>query len=160
MQMKITQVQASRLLAARQLSGDTQKTARKAVFEEIRRDHGIGLATKIRVAVEDPSNPMYLVIRNKRTGMPLDNGIPAPIPVAVASVPVEAQATTVVKKPTAKSVKAKAPVKKASKVADDDNWPRAYRATIGGKRVRLGEALSAQHAKKLVAKYKKQHGIV
>jgi hypothetical protein len=157
MQMQITQAQANRLLMARNKDPQQRSAIRKAVYAEVRAEHGISPQTKLRIAVESPSNPMYLVIRDKYTGIPLDNGIAA-ASVAVNSSPVHKPE---VKQATAKKA-VKAPSKKSPAVKSvkvDDAWPRNYRVTIGGKRVRLGEATSAAHAKKLVAKYKKQHGI-
>jgi len=114
--MKITEQQAQALLDARKLSTYGRKAEKKRIIAEVKRQHGIPSATRIRLAVENPENPLYRVIRDKKTRLPLDNGVAeAPKPVVKAQSPVTAKSTaakTVAKKAPAK-VAAKAPAKKA-----------------------------------------------
>jgi hypothetical protein len=112
--MKITVAQADALLAARKMTRQAQKAARKSVYAEIRQQHSIPKAVKLTLFVETPDNPLYCVIRNKATGKPLDNGIPEPV-VTVAAMPEPVPAIPA-EVPTKAPETAATPAKKAAKV--------------------------------------------
>lgn len=159
--MKISATQAERLLAAR--GSYDRKAKKKAIFAEIRAQHGIPKSTKFKVAVEDPSNPDYLVIRGKYNGIPLDNGLTptAPVVPTIAASPAAPAKKVPVKKapPKAAPVKKTAAAKKAPAKKTDVSYPREVRLTVAGKRVRLGTAKDAAHEKRLVTAYKKKNGV-
>jgi hypothetical protein len=164
--MKITEQQARTLLNARKLGKYARSAEKKRVIAEVKRQHGIPSGTKIVLFIENPNNPQYCVIRDKRTRMPLDNGVPdtvkpvvqakspaakAPVKVA-AKAPAKAPVKVVAKKTPAKKVAAKAPAKKAAPAAD---YPKSVRISFNGSRVRLGTAKDAAHEKRLIAAYKR-----
>lgn len=123
MQMKITTQQVEALLKARGLPTSQRKAEKRRIFQSIHTMYNLPKTQKIVLFIENPGNPLYAVIRDKRTKLPLDDGKPSP----VAAAPVEAvkakaapKAKPVVKAP-AKATKvaakvAKAPAK-ATKVA-------------------------------------------
>ena len=124
--IKISEAQAQRLLEARTKDRYQRKNIKKAVFSEVRREHGIPYSTKFRIAIENPDNPMYLVVRNKRTDQPLTNGLPDPVVTTAASAPAAHVATPVPAAPAAAvasavskvaAKKAAAPAKKAAPAA-------------------------------------------
>ena len=106
---KLTEDQAARLLAARTQSSDSRKAVKKAVFAEVRRTYPSLGRTKLRVAIENPDNPLYLVLRNKHTHQQL--GVTTPDPVVVKQAVSPAADTAVAKEPP------KAPAKPATKAA-------------------------------------------
>ena len=129
--LKITTQQAQALLDARKLSSSARKAAKKRIFAEIHAQHGIPRSQKIKMWLENELHPEYLVIRCKRTGKPLDNGVPEPV-VATAvvatqkAVPAKAPAKPVAAikpaakgkaKPAVKTPAKKAPAKAAVKTA-------------------------------------------
>ena len=172
--LKITTQQAQALLAARKLSSSARKAVKKQVFAEIHAQHGIPRSQKIKMWLENPEHPQYLQIRCKRTGKPLDNGVPEPV-VATAVVatpkttPAKAPAKAVAAIKTAAKGKAKPavktpakPVAKAAKKVEKgvfsktktDKCQIEVRATLGSKRVRLGYASSQEMKAKVIAKAK------
>lgn len=183
-QMLITEAQAQALLKNRSNTYN-RKADKKRIFAEIRKDHGIPSGTKIKFFIESPDNPLYRVIRNKHTGLPLDNGIPDKVetpkplvqatspatqppkakPVKVAPTKKAAPAKKVAAKAPAKApakkaapakkVAAKAPAKAPAKVAS--GYPKDVRITVNGVRVRLGKAADAAAEKRLIAAYKRKH---
>lgn len=133
--LKISEAQAQALLDARELSSCARKAAKRRIFAEIHAQHGIPRSQKIEMFIENPEHPEYLVIRCKRTGKPLDNGVPEPVvatavvatpkavpakapakPVAAVKTAAKGKAKPVVKTP-AKKAPAKAAVKTAAKPA-------------------------------------------
>jgi hypothetical protein len=181
--MKITEQQAQTLLHARKMSRHDRSSVKKRVFAEVKRQHGIPSATKITLFIENPKNPLYCVIRDKRSKLPLDNGVPD-----VAKPVVKAQSPVTAKAPAAKAPAAKAPAKApaakapaakvaakkapakapakvaakkapakvvAKKAAQDATYPKDIRISHNGSRVRLGKAKDAAHEKRLIAAYKK-----
>jgi hypothetical protein len=160
--MKITEQQAQALLNARKLSTYARSAEKKRIIAEVKRQHGIPSGTKIVLFIENPNNPLFRVIRDKRTRMPLDNGVAdtpktvvqAKSPAAKAPVKVAAKAPVkvVAKKTPVKKVAAKAPAKKAAPAAD---YPKSVRISFNGYRVRLGTAKDAAHEKRLIAAYKR-----
>jgi hypothetical protein len=184
--MKITEAQAKRLLDAR--GRYDRKSIKKSVFTEIRNQHGIPRTTKFKVAIEDPSNPDYLVIRGKYDGKPLDDGttpavaaiVPgiASSPIAhngngvdkaleddVAAAAITGKTKAVIKKIASGKSAAKPAAKKVAakapvkKAVAPSSYPKDVRITVDGKRVRVGKAEDAAHETRLVKKYKKEHGI-
>jgi hypothetical protein len=105
--MKITEQQAQALLAARKLSAYTRKAEKKKIFSAIKSEHGIPRSTKIVLCIENPANELYRVIRDKRSRLPLDNGVQE-----AAKAPVVAQSPAA-KAAAKKAVPAKAAAKKA-----------------------------------------------
>jgi nucleoid-associated protein YgaU len=186
--MKITEQQAQALLDARKLSTYGRKAEKKRIIAEVKRQHGIPSATRIRLAVENPENPLYRVIRDKKTRLPLNNGVAeAPKPVVQAQSPVTAKspakkavpakapakvaAKVAAKAPAKKAAPAKAPAKVAAKkaaakkavpakapAAPEAGYPKSVRIRHNDSRVRLGTAKDAAHEKRLIAAYKKANG--
>jgi hypothetical protein len=178
--MKITEQQAQALLSARKLSTYARKAKKKGIFSAIKAEHGIPRSTKIVLCIENPANELYRVIRDKRSRLPLDNGVqeaakapvvaqsPAAKAVTKKAVPAKAVTKKAVpaKAVTKKAVPAKAVTKKVvpakavtKKVvpakAAATGYPKDVRISVGGTRVRLGKAKDAAHEKKLIAAYKK-----
>ncbi len=98
------------------------KMEKKRIWTEIKRDHGIPHGRngrRIKFFYENPDNVEYRVIKDKKTGEPLDNGMPEPVttpaPTAAPtpSAAPAAPATTKVANVKAAPAKAPAPVKKA-----------------------------------------------
>jgi hypothetical protein len=128
MQIKCTTTQAAELLNARKLPTHQRKAVKKRIFQQIHAMHSLPKKPPIVLFVENEDNPLYCVIRDKRTRLPLDDGRPEPKSTAVTkSLPapadslktapkkaVKAKAVAVVKKAAAKAV-AK-PVSKAKAV--------------------------------------------
>jgi hypothetical protein len=137
--IRITEEQRQRLLASRGEPDWKRKQIKKQVFGEVRLANGLHKKQYFRIAIEDPSNPNFLLVRDKRSDKPLTNSLPEPDvsygskPV-VATSPVEdaaevaavgavsavaavvaAVATEKAKKPAA--AKIKAPAKVAAKPA-------------------------------------------
>ena len=88
MQMKITTAQARELLDNRKNStksgakrqyNSTGKSIKKRIYSQIRKEHGIPTSTKIKFFIESPDHPLYRVIRDKRSGVALDDGMSAPV---------------------------------------------------------------------------------
>ena len=121
MQVKCTESQANALLAARNLSRSSRKAEKRRIFAQIRKDHpSIASARKFVLFIERPSNPLYLVLRDKRTKLPLDDGRPTPLPAPAVVSDVVAKpkvAKAVAKKAPAKVVAKKAPAKVVAKKA-------------------------------------------
>jgi len=182
--MKVTEQQAQALLAARKLSAYDRKAEKKKIFSAIKAEHGIPSSTKIVLCIENPANELYRVIRDKRSRLPLDNGVQeaAKAPVVAQSPAAKAAAKKAVpaKAATKKAVPAKAAAKKAvpakaaakavakkavpakaaakkapATKAAATGYPKDVRISVGGTRVRLGKAKDAAHEKKLIAAYKK-----
>jgi hypothetical protein len=177
MKMFITEQQAQALLNARKLSTQARKAEKKRIIAEVKRQHGIPSVTKLVFFIENPENPLYRVIRDKRSKQPLDNGVPDAVkPVVKAKSPVTAKAPAkkaapvkVVAKAPAK-VAAKAETKKApAKVAAKKSVPAKatqkplgspvrtaqhtveVRTTLEGVRVRLGYAKNEAEKQKMIA---------
>ena len=160
--MKITEQQAQSLLNARKLSTYARSAEKKRIIAEVKRQHGIPSGTKIVLFIENPNNPLFRVIRDKRTRMPLNNGVPDTVKPVVqakspaAKAPVKVAAKVMAKKTPAKKVAAKAPVKVAAKkAAPAAGYPKSVRISFNGSRVRLGTAKDAAHEKRLIAAYKR-----
>lgn len=167
--MKITEQQAQALLNARKLSTYARSAEKKRIIAEVKRQHGIPSGTKIVLFIENPNNPLFRVIRDKRTRMPLDNGVPDTVKPVVqakspaAKAPVKVAAKVMAKKTPAKKVAAKvpakapvkAPAKAPAKAAPAAGYPKSVRISFNGSRVRLGTAKDAAHEKRLIAAYKR-----
>jgi hypothetical protein len=139
--MKITEQQAQALLDARKLSTYGRKAEKKRIIAEVKRQHGIPSATRIRLAVENPENPLYRVIRDKKTRLPLDNGVAeAPKPVVKAQSPVTAKSTA------AKTVAKKAPAKVAAKKAAPAPAKKAVPAKAPAKKAVPAKKAAAKKA--------------
>ena len=118
MHIKCTPAQADAFVAARSLSTYNRKAAKKRIFAEIRRQHPQARARKFVLFVADPSNPLYCVLRDKATKLPLDDGRPEPVQLAASVAQAKAapgvRAKAVAKKAApAKKAVVKAPAKKA-----------------------------------------------
>lgn len=120
MKMYCTKAQAVALFNARSLSRYDRKQIKRRIFAEIRAEHKLPRKPAITLFVENEDNPMFCLIRDKRTKLPLDDGRPEPAPVlphpaeSVKKAPVAKKA--VAKKATApaKKVAAKPATKKAA----------------------------------------------
>ena len=139
--MFISETQAQTLLDAREKPN--RAAVKRAVFREVRQQYGIPTSTRLKVAVEDPSNPLWRVLRNKRTGLALDNGLPEPVVEKAAS-------------PAKKAASPKAaPAKSAFSKVKTETCQIEVRATIDGKRVRLGWASDEAAKARAIARAKK-----
>jgi len=58
--------------ATRHLDADTRRAANKQLFEGYKRFHGIPLKHRIKVEVDDTSNPNFGIIIRKKTGTAYD----------------------------------------------------------------------------------------
>ena len=168
-QMRISTQQSQSLLAARTLHNSARKAEKKKIFAAIKFEHGIPSSKKIVLFIENPNNPLYRVIRDAKTKLPLDNGVAEPVatPTVAKSPAGKAPAKKATVKAWAKKVAAKkAPVKtSAKKVAAkkapvkaakaEVGYPKQVRITHKGSRVRIGTAKNAAHEKRLIAAYKK-----
>lgn len=170
MKMYIKEEQARALLANRSSSSKSEGSKRKyygsglatkkRIYAEIRREHGIPNSTKIKFFIEAPDHPLYRVIRNKHTGLPLDNGIAEPVaiaaPVVAAVAPVAAAVKAVaVKKAAAPKAPAKkaVAVKKAAPAPAKKTAPAPAKKTVAKKTTSAGIAKAvAPAAKKVAAK--------
>ena len=138
MKLFCSEVQAQALLNARKLPARERKAVKRTIFGSIHMEHKLPKQPKVVVFVENPDNPMYRQLRDKRTKLPLDDGRPEPVVVPVAkavkpkkvavkkaAAPAKAVAKTPAKKapakavvkPAAKKAPAKAVVKPAAKKA-------------------------------------------
>ena len=111
MHIKCTPAQADAFVAARSLSTYNRKAAKKRIFAEIRRQHPQARARKFVLFVADPSNPLYCVLRDKATKLPLDDGRPEPVQLAAPVA--QAKAAPGVRAITKAVAKKAAPAKKA-----------------------------------------------
>lgn len=84
-QFKISQAQAQEFLQARKLPRQQRSAIKKRLFADIKRQFGLPQSQKVKIWVEDPGRVDYCVLRDKRTGKPLDNGIPEKAPVVAVS---------------------------------------------------------------------------
>lgn len=184
----ISQANADALLALRKTYGSKgNRTAAgreksRAIFRKIKEEAGLNQSKKIVVFIENPLNPLYRVIRDANTKMPLDDGrgvIPEIAAVELPEKPVaKPKKTSPVKKATTKPAAkkatakpAKAPAKKAAPTTpakpkkapapskDLYDAPKDVRITVNGVRIRIGKATSDAHKARIIAKYKKENGI-
>lgn len=94
---KLTATQAASLIAARTASTYDRKATKRRVFGEAKAAFGIPTSTKLRVELDNTSDPNYLVLRDKHTGIaitvPDTQATPLPTPAAVnqADVAVDAK---------------------------------------------------------------------
>ena len=58
----------------RRLQGRYFRNRQREIFRDIKRRFKLPLRTKLTVFWENPSNPLFRVLRDKRTKMPLDDG--------------------------------------------------------------------------------------
>jgi hypothetical protein len=123
--LKITRAQAAALLKIRtdfkagKIGNLTRKREKREIMAQIHREHAAILGrSKIVLFIENPDNPLYCVIRDKRTKMPFTDGKPEPVTnlIQVETVKRAAPAKKVAaKKAPAKKVAAKAaPAKKVA----------------------------------------------
>lgn len=66
---KLTATQAASLIAARSASIADRKATKRRVFAEAKAAFGIPASTKLRVELDNTSDPNYLVLRHKHTGI-------------------------------------------------------------------------------------------
>ena len=124
-QIRISRETAEALFKTRSIASSYErKIAKKRIFSDIKSENGIPPRTRIKVAIMTEDSPMYLVVCDKRTGMPLTNSAPEPViavapagAVAAATVEAAAEAAKAPAKAPAKKVAAKAPAKKVAKKA-------------------------------------------
>lgn len=116
---------------------------KKRLFGLIHKEHGIPSGRhgrKIKFFYENPDNVEYRLIKDKRTGEPLDNGLPEPVAAIQAAAPAPAAASTV----AVPNVKKAAPAKK---VAAPAKAP-AKKAAAPAKKVAAKPAAKKSPAKK------------
>jgi len=90
-QLKITSEIAAAFMTARKMSSFARKQEKKRLFGAIRRAHpALPRNAKIKIFVENSDNPLWCVLRDKRTGQAFDDGQEATAP--VASTPAELKA--------------------------------------------------------------------
>ena len=58
----------------RRLQGRYFRNRQREIFKDIKRRFKLPLSTKLTVFWENPANPLFRVLRDKRTKMPLDDG--------------------------------------------------------------------------------------
>jgi hypothetical protein len=58
------------------------KSTKKRIFAEIKRDHNLPAASKLVMFLDNPANPLYGCLRDKRSRLPLDDGRVAPVEIA------------------------------------------------------------------------------
>ena len=117
MQILCTVAQAETLLNARNRPQPERKRIKREVFNQIHAMHGLPKRPRITLFVENPNNPLYRILRDKSTKLPLDDGRPEPVVVARVKAPVPAITAKAVKAAPAKKVAAKAAPAKAAKAA-------------------------------------------
>lgn len=185
----ISQANADALLALRKTYGSKgNRTAAgreksRAIFRKIKEEAGLNQSKKTVVFIENPLNPLYRVIRDANTKVPLDDGHGVIPEIAAAELPEKPVAKpkkttpakrTAAPKPAAKKATAKpakAPAKKAAPTTpakpkkapapskDLYDAPKDVRITVNGVRIRIGKATSDAHKARIIAKYKKENGI-
>lgn len=142
--LKISRDTASQLYATRSLTGYDRKTKKSAIIAKIKSDNGISRQTKLRINILNEDDPMFLVVRDKRSNQPLSNNLPEPVIAIVPGAVAEAAATPAVKtqpevvskavskapakKPVAKKVPVAKPVPAAKKVPVAKPVPVAKKA--------------------------------
>lgn len=83
---KLTATQAATLIAARGTSDYNRKQVKRTVFAAAKAAFGIPSSTKLRVELDDTTDPNYLVLRHKHTGTPITvpdapgTSTPTPLP--------------------------------------------------------------------------------
>lgn len=93
-QMKCTVEQAQQLLNIRKtMSGRARKSAKMAIIKAIKKEAGLQSTARIVLFIENPDNPLYCVIRDRRTKLPFDDGKPAAIAAPTTQVAADAVGT-------------------------------------------------------------------
>lgn len=99
--IRITETHRAALINAR---GDYDpKAAKKAVFRQIRQDLGIPDDVRMKVEIDNTTDPLYMVVKNADTGVPLTHVTLAPedlIPQAPTPAPVAASRFATTETPT------------------------------------------------------------
>lgn len=170
----ISQFNADELMRIRRIYGSKGKRNRagrdasRAIFRKIKQEAGLPQSKKIVVFIENKDNPLYRVIRDKFTKLPLDDGRGhVPVIVEAKKKPAKKVAPKTVKAAPAKKVaqaaKKAVPAKKTTKVAapskDLYDTPKDVRISVNGKRVYIGKAKSDADKAKMIAKYKKDNNL-
>lgn len=114
-QMLISETQARALLAARTLNTSARKATKRSIMRQIHADHPAIGGKKIVLFIENPDNPMYCIIRDKRTKLPLDDGKVAPKALPAPKTAAPAKKVAAKKVPAKKVAAAKPAVKVAAK---------------------------------------------
>jgi len=152
---KITEEQAATLLAARTKPSYERKRIKKSVFSAVHSKYpSIGRA-KIRIFIENPNNPDYLVLRDKATGKPFGVTVPDPVPVTQAVSPAAEPAKPAKPKAAAKPAKAAAPAKEPAKkaaVKPKAAKPAAAKAAPKAAKAAVKPKAAAKPAAKVAAK--------
>lgn len=182
----ISQANADELMRIRRIYGSKGKRNRagrdasRAIFRKIKQEAGLPQSKKIVVFIENKDNPLYRVIRDKFTKLPLDDGRghvpviveakkepakkapakPATTAKKVAAKKAPAKPATPAKKVAAKkAVPAKKTIKAAAPSKDLYDMPKDVRISVNGKRVYIGKAKSDADKAKMIAKYKKANNL-
>lgn len=173
----ISQFNADDLLRVRKTYGSKGKRSRvgrdasRAIFRKIKQEAGLPQSKKIVVFIENKDNPLYRVIRDKFTKLPLDDGR-GHVPVIVEAKKEPAKKVAAKKAPAkpatpakkvAQAAKKAVPAKKTTKGAapskDLYDTPKDVRISVNGKRVYIGKAKSDADKAKMIAKYKKANNL-
>jgi len=85
-QMKCTPTQANELLRIRRtMSGLARKFAKMAIIKAIKRANNIASHKRIVLFIENPANPLYCVIRDRTSKLPMDDGKPEALPAPIVA---------------------------------------------------------------------------
>ena len=85
-QMKCTPAQAIELLRIRRnMSGRARKSAKMAIIKAIKRANNIASHKRIVLFIENPANPLYCVIRDRTSKLPMDDGKPEALSAPIAT---------------------------------------------------------------------------
>jgi hypothetical protein len=121
-QIKISQELAQEFMKARTLPDYQRRAKRKILMLQVHQMFPALGNKKIRLAVENPGNPLYLVVRDKRSGEPFDDGQATVEPVMISTatdLPKRSHSKKVAAPdlftPAKKAVAKKAPAKVAAK---------------------------------------------
>lgn len=126
---------------------------KKRLFGLIHKEHGIPSGRhgrKIKFFYENPDNVEYRLIKDKRTGEPLDNGLPEPVAAIQAAAPAPVAASTVAV-PNVSAVAASIGKVAAKKAAAPAKTP-AKKAAVPAKKVAAKPAAKAPAKKAAPAK--------
>lgn len=70
-QIQASTQQARDLLKARQFDRSYQKQVKKYVFDDLHQRYNIPKSEKFVLFIENPCNPLYGILRSKRTKLPI-----------------------------------------------------------------------------------------
>lgn len=89
MNVKLTTSEIAVFLQFRQLEDALAKTMRNQMFRAIKAGRKIDKDLKLRVSIDDASDPLYGALIDASTGVPIDDGKPDPNAKAYYKLPVD-----------------------------------------------------------------------